>query len=192
MEINLRKANAIQAEIRRAISGAQSKDSISLSEFTQDLAQEILNAKDEFLVALKRKVALTAALYNVRKSVANANATAGINSVLTDVQAIEAEMAIYSAVSNQTVSKSLAEIQARLDKIKNAPQDTRSAIYGDRYNNVDTSVVEQQTVDSAKARVKELKRQRQNLQDKLLALNVNTLITVSAADEEVMKAEGIL
>lgn len=192
MEINLRKANAIQAEIRRAINASEGKNSITVSEFTPNLAAEIETAKSQYVTDVKRKVALTTALYNIRKSVAEANATAGINGILTDVQGIEAEMAIFSGVANQTVGKTLAEIEARLDKIKNAPQDARSAIYGERYNNVDTSVVEQETIDHAKARVKDLKRQRQNLQDKLLALNVNTMITVGNVDENVLKLEGIL
>ena len=192
MEINLRKANAVQAEIRKAINAHAVDSNVSVSEFTQDLNGAILSAKDAYLTNLNRKVALTTALYNIRKSVANANATAGINGILTDVQRIEAVMALYSGVAGQTVSKSLAEIEARLEKIKSAPADARSSIYGERYNNVETSVVEQTTVDNAKAQVKELKRERQNLQDKLLALNVNSLITISAADEAVLKAEGIL
>lgn len=192
MEINLRKANAIQAEIRKAISASEAKNTISVSEFTENLAGELETAKADYVTDIKRKVALTNALYNVRKSVADANATAGINGILTEVQGIEAEMSIYSNVASQSVGKSLTEIEARLEKIKTAPQDARSAIYGERYNNVETSVVEQETVDTAKARVKELKRQRQNLQDKLLALNVNSLITISAVDEAVLKLEGIL
>lgn len=192
MEINLRKANAIQAEIRKAISASEAKNTLSVSEFTVNLSGEYDCAKAQYVSDVKRKVALTNALYNIRKSVAEANATAGINTVLTDVQGIEAEMAIFSKVANETVGKTLAEIEARLEKIKSAPQDARSAIYGERYNNVDTSVVEQETIDNAKARVKELKRQRQNLQDKLLALNVNTLITIGGVDENVLKLEGIL
>ena len=192
MEINLRKANAVQAEIRKAVNAHAVDANVSVSEFTQDLSGTILSAKDAYLANMKRKVALTTALYNIRKSVAEANATAGINGILTDVQRIEAVMALYSGVAGQTVSKSLAEIEARLEKFKTAPSDGRSVIYGDRYNNVETSVVEQQTVEDAKAKVKELKRERQNLQDKLLALNVNSLITISAADEAVLKAEGIL
>lgn len=192
MEINLRKANAIQAEIRKAMNANEASASISVTQYTQNLEGTLETAKQDYVAGVKRKVALVTALYNIRKSVAEANATAGINGVLTEVQGIEAEMTVYSTVAGQTVAKGLAEIQARLEKIKTAPQDSRSAIYGERYNNVDTSVVEQATIDHAKARVKELKRQRQNLQDKLLALNVNTQITINAVDESVLKLEGIL
>jgi uncharacterized protein YdcH (DUF465 family) len=193
MEINLRKANAIQAEIRRAISNAVAKNTLSVSEYTADVAGVLEKAKQEFVTETKRKVALTTALYNIRKSVGQANATAGINDILADVQAVEAEMAIFSNIGNETVAKSLDEITARIQKIKDAPVDSpRAALYGERYNNVDTSVVEESTIAHAKERVKELKRQRQNLQDKLLALNVNTLITIGGVDENVLKLEGIL
>jgi hypothetical protein len=57
---------------------------------------------------------------------------------------------------------------------------------------VETSVVEQSTIDAAKQKVKELKRQKQTLQDKLLTLNVNTTITISDVDTDVLKVEGII
>jgi uncharacterized protein YdcH (DUF465 family) len=194
MEINLRKANAVQAEIRRAINAAVANDTVSVTEFTQNVEQTIQQATAEFQKEVARKVALTNALFNIRKSVGQVNATAGINDILANVQGIDAVMAVYSNVATKSAGKSLDEITARVDKIKNAPADAsvRASIYGDRYNSVDTSVVTCETIADAKAKVKELKRQRQNLQDKLLALNVNTMVTVGGEDEEVLKAEGIL
>lgn len=194
MEINLRKANAIQAEIRRAINASDAKDTISVTEFTQNVSDEFNRAVNDFRMEITRKVALTTALFNIRKSVGEANATAGINSILAEVQGIDAEMAIYSGVATKQTAKTLDEINARIEKIKNAPADTsaRASIYGDRYNNVETSVVVAEQIADAKAKVKDLKRQRQNLQDKLLALNVNTLITVTEVDANVLKLEGIL
>jgi uncharacterized protein YdcH (DUF465 family) len=194
MEINLRKANAIQAEIRRAINAADAKDTVSVTEFTQDIAKVVNDATADFGREVARKVALTNALFNIRKSVGQANATAGINDVLATVQGIDAVMAIYSNVASKAAGKTLEEINARVEKIKNTPADAsaRASIYGDRYNSVDTSVVTCEAITDAKAKVKDLKRQRQNLQDKLLTLNVNTLVTVTAEDEAVLKTEGIL
>lgn len=192
MEINLRKANAIQAEIRRAIQQAEAKDSVSVTEFTENVAEFVDQATTDFQNEVTRKVALTAALYNIRKSVGQANATAGINDILASVQGIDAVMAIYSNVATKQAAKGLNEINARIEKLKTAPQDARSAIYGERYNNVETSVVTPEAIAQAKGMVKDLKRQRQNLQDKLLALNVNTQVTVAADDEATLKAEGIL
>lgn len=192
MEINLRKANAIQAEIRRAINAGDAKDTISVTEFTQNVSGEFSMAVESFKLEIARRVALTTALFNIRKSVAEANATVGINTILTEVQAIDAEMAIYSGIATKQTAKTLDEIHARIEKIKNAPADSTRTIYADRYSSVETSVVVAEQIAEAKEKVRSLKRQRQNLQDKLLALNVNTLITVFDVDANVLKLEGIL
>ena len=191
MEINLRKANAIQAEIRKAISSAGSKDTISVNEFTTSILVVLEKATTEFATDVTRKVALNTALFNIRKSVAQANATAGISDILADVELIDAIMAVYSNVATKEVAKSFDELRARVEKLKAAPADTHR-LYGDRYNNVDTSVVEQSTINGAQQIVKELKREKQTLQDKLLTLNVNTTITISQVDEMVLKMEGIV
>jgi hypothetical protein len=193
MEINLRKANAIQAEIRRAINASEAKDTLSVSEFTQNVAGEFDKAVETFRVETTRKVALTTALYNIRKSVGQANATAGINDILADVQRIEAVMQVYTAISGKQAAKSLDEINARIEKQKTAPAESvRASIYGDRYTNVETSVVVPEQINEAKEMVRKLKRERQALQDKLLTLNVNSLVTISGVDENVLKVEGIL
>lgn len=192
MEITLRKANALQSEIRKAISSSGVSDTVSVTEFTTDLAGGLQNAKDAFLGDLTRKVALNVALFNIRKSVAQANATSGISDILADVQTVEAVMAVYSGVTTKSVAKTLDEINARLERIKAAPADARASLYGDRFNTVETSAVEQVTIDFAKQKVKELKRQKQTLQDKLLTLNVNTSITISDADVNTLKVEGII
>lgn len=192
MEINLRKANAIQAEIRRAFNAVEVKNTIQVTEFTQDVAAEVNGASVVYQLGLQRKEQLNTALYNIRKSVANANATAGINVILGEVECLDQMIKMLGDVASLQVAKPLDEVNARLEKMRQAPQDTRSAIYGDRYNNVDVSVVTSEVVTNAKARVKTLRRERQALQDKLLALNVNTLITVGQEDLAVLKEEGIL
>ena len=191
--INLRKANALQSEIRKVVSSSGVSDTVSITEYTTDIAGGLEKAKADFASDVTRKVALNTALFNIRKSVAQANANNGISDILADVETIDAVMAVYSNVATKAVAKSLEEITARIEKMKATPADTsRSAIYGDRYNNVDTSVVEQATIDAAKAKVKELKREKQTLQDKLLTLNVNTTIDISDTDVSILKTEGIL
>lgn len=189
--INLRKANALQSEIRKAISSTGASDTVSVNEYTTDIAGGLQKAMAEFVADVTRKVALNTALFNIRKSVAQANATSGISDVLADVQTLDAVMAVYNAVATKSVAKSLDEITARVEKLKVTPTEN-ARIYGAHYNTVDTSVVEQATIDAAKAKVKELKRQKQTLQDKLLSLNVNTTINISDVDVMVLKTEGIL
>jgi hypothetical protein len=188
-KVTLRKANAIQGEIRRLIAGKNASETVIVTEFTENVAEVLEKAMDNFAVDVTRKVALNTALFNIRKSVSQANATSGISDLLADIELIDATMAIYSGISTKEVAKSFTEINARIVKIKTAPAETR--MYG-RCDNVDTSVVEQSTIDIAKDTVKKLKREKQNASDKLLTLNVNTTIDISDVDAMVLKIEGII
>jgi hypothetical protein len=192
MEINLRKANAVQAEIRRVINTVATAPTVSVNEFTQNVVDTVTGAAVEFSNAVNRKAALTNALYNIRSAVAAANASAGVNSILTEVERIDALIVIENTVANQKVGMSFEEISARIEKFRAAPADIRSTVYSDRYSNVETSVLSADVIDASKQEIKNLRRQRQNLQDKLLSVNVNTLISISAEDEALLVSEGIL
>ena len=192
--INLRKANALQSEIRKAISSTGVSDTATITEYSKDIAGSLEKAMADYATDVTRKVALNTALFNIRKSVAQANAKVGISDILADIELIDAKMAVYSNISTKEAARSLTEISNRIEKIKAVPPDgsRAAAIYGDRYNTVETSVVEQGTIDGAKQIVKQLKREKQALQDKLLTLNVNTTINISEVDAMVLKVEGIL
>ena len=192
MEINLRKANAIQAEVRRAINAVEAKATISVNEYTQDVAGDINGASVLYQVGINRKEQLVNALYNIRNEVAIANATAGINIILGQVERFDQLIKLHTEVASGTLAKPLEELTARLDKLRAAPADSNSVLYGNRYSNVDASVVTPEVLANAKAKVKELRRERQNLQDKLLGLNVNTTIKLEESDVFVLKDEGIL
>jgi len=193
MQITLRKANAVQSEIRKAIAAKNVSDTVSITEFTKNVDGVLEKAMADFATDVTRKVALNTALFNIRKSVARVNAFAGVSDILTDIELIDANMAVYSAVSTKDVAKTLSEITARIEKMKASTSDTNTrAIYGDRYSSVETSVVEQNIIDGSKEVVKKLKREKQALQDKLLTLNVNKTIDIDHVDEMVLKIEGII
>lgn len=189
MQINLRKASAIQAEIKRAISAVQLNDTVSVNEFASDAYSVVTNATLEFSAALLRKEQLTKALYNIRKSVAVANAKAGVSEILGDVELKDALIKMYEGIAS-TRAKMLDqnELFKRLEKIRNTPADQLR--YG--LSEVSSGVVSTDTINAAKATIKTLRKQKQNLQDELLTINVNTLIEVSELDAKVLGEEGIL
>jgi putative ubiquitin-RnfH superfamily antitoxin RatB of RatAB toxin-antitoxin module len=191
-KITLRKANAVQAEIRKAISASNVSDTVSITEYTTNVDGVLENAMADYATDVTRKLALNTALFNIRKSVSRANASAGISDILADVELIDAKMAVYSNVTTKSVATSFSEITARIEKMKTTVVDASTRMYGDRFSSVVTSVVEQGTIDGAKQLVKQLKREKQTLQDKLLTLNVNTTIDIDTIDEMVLKVEGIL
>jgi hypothetical protein len=193
MQVNLRKANAIQAEIRKAISAVKLELNVAVTEYTVDIPAGLAAAELSFITAIQRKEALNKVLFNIRTQVGKANATSGISDVLAEVQRVDAVLTIVGTVANAAEAKPLSEITARIDKMKaNVSADARTALYGERYNNVETSVVTQQMIAQYKTKMKELKREKQALQDKLLTLNVGTNITLDAGEVDLLKDEGIL
>jgi uncharacterized protein YdcH (DUF465 family) len=192
MQITLRKANAVQSEIRKAIAAKNVSDTVSITEFTKNVDGVLSKAMTDFTTDVTRKVALNTALFNIRKNVARVNASAGVSDILADIELIDANMAVYSAVSTKDVAKTLSEITARIEKMKASTASATDRIYGDRYNTVETTVIEQSVIDGSKEVVKKLKREKQALQDKLLTLNVNKTIDIDHVDEMVLKLEGII
>lgn len=194
MQVNLRKANAIQSEIRKAIAGVKTDVNVSVTEFTLSIVDAMGKAQKDFLDAVKHKEDLNTALFDIRAAVGRANAQAGIGDLLAEVERIDGKMSALSVVANAQAAKSFDEVRARVEKLKvaNAGENSRLAIYGDRYSSIETSVVSQEVIDTYKAEVKNLKRAKQDLQDKLLNLNVGTTITLSADTVKVLKEEGIL
>lgn len=194
MQINLRKANAIQSEIRKAITAVKAESNVSVSEFTTDIPKVVADSAAEFLNAIRRKEQLNTALFEIRAAVGRANAQAGVGDLLAEVERIDGKLSIISTVASAQVAKSIDELKARVEKVKaaTADQNARMSLYGDRYNTVETSVVVQSVIDDFKAEVKNLKRAKQDLQDKLLNVNVSTNITLSADTVSVLKEEGIL
>lgn len=192
MQINLRKANAIQAEIKKAISAVKLEASVSVTEFTADVEAVLSKGELEYIQGINKKEALTKALFQIRTAVGRANVEAGISDVLAQAQQLDDIICIKSAVANLQPRKDVSEINARIVKIKNSPSTERTTLYGDRYNVVETGVLNNDRIDNAKAEVKMLKRDRQELNDKLLSLNVNTLIQLSDPTIITLQGEGII
>jgi hypothetical protein len=192
MQINLRKANAVQQEIRRAINDISFKTDVSVNEFTKDVEGVIALSSSDFASDYTRKLQLINALYEIRREVARQNVQAGIADVLASIAEVDESLRVVTEVSKKTERKSAEEISARLEKLKTNTNSERASVYGDRYNNVETSVLTDATIRMAKASVKEFKRRRQDLNDKLLQLNVNTLITLSEDTKAILKEDGIL
>ena len=80
-------------------------------------------------------------------------------------------------------------VTGQLDKIRNRREEHR--MYGYE-NNVTTGVLQQQQIDSIAGIMRELKKQKQKLNDEVLELNVRTEIELTDDVEAVLVKEGIL
>ena len=187
MKINLRKANAIQVAINETVKGLEFNATASINEF-QDPATEISAATAKFTRNLARRVTLLDALYEIRKAVASANDSTGIDNRLADVARLEKDFQFYSTYAKASVIADSAVINGKLEKIRNRKEDA----YSYRDETVDTSIFTSSQVDGFKDIVASTKKQKQKLQDELLELNVRTEIEFSAATVTTLTNENIL
>ena len=177
MKISLRKANAIQLAINEAIKGLSFNSSVSLNEFEHAIKQ-IETVRAEFDAQRATREKLSSALYEIRKSVATANADAGINSMLADVASLEKDLQFYNQLATKTARKSDKVIEGQMEKIRNTKPEDR--LYG-RYDTVDTGIFSQEDINEFKRLVSDIKKSKQKVQDALLELNIRTEVELSDA-----------
>ena len=189
IKITLRKANAIQQNINDLLKNVQVKPVVELSEFV-DTVQTLQAANDAVMAADARRSDLLMALYSIRATVGVANFQSGIGNRLSHIAYVDNRLQQLDQLTNETSKmKDLAIITGQLDKIRNRREEHR--MYGYE-NTVSTGVLQQQQIDSISGIMRELKKQKQKLNDEVLELNVRTEIELTDEVESVLLKEGIL
>ena len=188
MKITLRKANAIQVAVNDAIKGLDFNSVVNINEFqTPDAEINALTTK--FAGNIARRTSLLDALYEIRKAVASANNSTGIDGRLADVARLEKDFQFYSIYAKGSMMTDAAVIAGKLDKLRNRKEESYG--YG-RDATIDTSIFTADQLETFKGIVVAAKKAKQKLQDELLELNVRTEIEFSAATVATLTKEGIL
>lgn len=186
MKITLRKANAIQQSILDAMRSIDITTIISISEF-EDPESAIKAANDLLIENDKRRAQLLTAFYNIRGLVSQANSEAGIDLLLTKAAFIDKRVAQIEDLATSRQMTDAKIIQGKLDKIRNAGDNSR--IYEDK---VSTSILVKSQIDHFKKQVKDLKKQKQQINDEVLELNVKTEIPLSDETVNAIAQEGLI
>lgn len=186
MQINLRKANNVQTSIQDAINSIEMVTSIELNEFV-DHVKEIQTANDELFANDARRMKLLQAFYNIRALVATANASCGISTNLAKAAFIEKRLGQLSHIASQSAVTDMKVLEGRLNRVKNRDD---KEYYG--RDTVNTSVIGKEQITQAKAQIKDLKKQKQKINDENLNLNFKTEIPLTEETVKVLTDEGIL
>jgi len=191
MNLTLRKANAIQNSITEAIKSIDIKTTVELNEF-QAVDTELQKANATLFANDARRQKLLLSLYNIRGLVGTANASAGIDLSLAKAAFIDKRIAQLDELAKAEVMTDLAVVTGKLEKIKNDKSETaRSRIYG-YSDTVSTGVMSAEQMTSIKNEIKNLKKQKQKLNDEVLELNIKTEIPLSDDVVATLQAEGLI
>ena len=191
MQINLRKANALQEVIMDTIRGIRLETNITLTEF-DDVDAKLSQAQIKLMADLERVELLYRAYYDIRVAVGRVTGgTGGISDKLAAIAQAEKQIAVQTSLANQTTTRmDVNVIKGKLEKIAKGSE-IREGLYA-RREEVVTSVIEEGVMDMLKASIANLKKVKRNLQDSLLEDNINTKITLSQGTVDTLNAEKLI
>jgi hypothetical protein len=190
MKINLRKSSALQNSIQETIRGITVNLEVKINEF--QTPEAVLDQKaNEVMIADSRRNDLLVALYSIRAQVNIANAQSGVSDRLaraayTDKR-IE-QLGVFASAENRD---ELEVIKGKLEKIKTRPADSRASLYG-HHDDVTTGVLPREALDQIKVVLRDMKKQKQRINDEILELNVRTEIELSAEVIEILQRENLV
>lgn len=188
MKITLRKAAVLQNAINDVVKQIDIKSEVALTEFHRP-EDEIARVAAEVRTNIQRRNSLNLALYAIRQRVSLANHDAGVNGNLTAVAELEKQIQFYTGLASKEVRESADVLAGKLRKI--SEQEAKSRIYG-YGDTVSTSVFTAEDIAGFRKTVSDLKKNKQQLQDTILELNVRTEIALDDETVAVLQAEGLL
>lgn len=188
MKITLRKANALQNTIQDHIKTVDVKTSVSLNEF-QIPAVELSVARNQLVANDVKRAKLTKALYRIRASVGRANTEAGVADLLAEAAYVDKRLGHLKGLTESKVVEAEVVLEGKLEKLRT--QEKSSRIYG--YNDtVDTGVLTAEQIEGYKADMRDLKKEKQSINDKVLELNVRTEIELDAETVALLQVEQLV
>lgn len=191
MHITLRKAASLQLALQEAARKIALKDQISISQY-QDHTAVLEQAVNDLRANVARKLGINTAVYEIRKLVSQANSRAGIDTRLGELASVTQSISILESLVAHGVREEDVVIAGKLNKLRSAPVDSRSSLYGMSSESVEAYVMPKEDHENYRALLAGLKRDKQRLQDQLLELNVSTTINLPKEVVDVLETERLV
>ena len=189
MKINLRKAHAIQQQIREEMNRLDFSTEISLNEF-EWAEDQVKSAKDNLGANLSTWDKLMGVLLDIRKKVARANAYAGISDFLADAATLDKQIQLYTQLANARPEDKATVLNGRLKKRQESTEASHYGGFG--AVSISTGVLSQKDIDEYRLELANLKRSKQEVQEMILAANIDTKIELDGDESKLLARLGII
>lgn len=190
MKITLRKAHALQQEIKTLIQAYHSNltNRVDLDDFSpvQTQIDHAQSAVSESLVAVRK---LTDVLYAIRKAVAHRNVTSTISEKLADMELLDKHIRALDAVySNKGIGqvRTVEQLERMLEKIRS---DTTGRAY---FNAPVAALFTKEQMSEGAAEIAKLRKSKAQLADELLEANIANTITLTPDQVQVLTDHGLV
>lgn len=186
MKISLKKASAIQSSLSELIKQINIATETSVSIF-DELSSAVEKQKNNSVNAYNRFVRLNTSYYVIRNLLSKENTKAGIDELLGDLNRIEKETTVVSRLASaheQNLAVALGAMKKNSEMKESYSFHREDTVVVGLYSSGDIEVFRQM--------LKTCKKQKQDLKDKILYLNMKHQIELSDDVAEVLKEEGLL
>ena len=191
MNITLRKASALQNRINETIADIRINPYVTLNEF-QNPGVMLLDAKNALFENDTRRQRLLLTMYTIRSLVAAANSASGVDLKLATAAYIDKRIVQLNELAGLQPQESMDVILGQLAKLKAQEAVTKRSMYGYDDGGVKTTVIDDEQIKRFKQEILNLKKQKQGINDEVLALNIKTEIPLSEESVAILTAEGLL
>ncbi len=189
MKINLRKAHAIQTQIREEMNRLDFSTEISLNEY-EWAEDQVKTAKSNLDGHLKTWDKLTGVMLDIRKKVARANADEGISDLLADAAMIDKQIQLYTQFANARPQDKTTVLNGRLKKRQESTEASHYGGFGGV--SISTGVLTDNDIDKYRLELANLKRTKQEVQEMILAANIDTEIELDEDEEKLLARLGMI
>jgi len=189
--MNLRKAKQVQDKISETINNLRFPEHRVDAMTVESWQSECLHRLKEYDDMLKEANDLSRVAYNIRKLQGNANASSGINEILTELAFINRHIDTLDNVLRDIAEQEPKEVVQKRVEIKNNELLKSERSFGFDAA-VKVSIFTKDYIHEKEAEMRQLKKERVKLDDKLLDLNISTNIELDDADMDLLVKYDII
>lgn len=192
--VTLRKAlrlkKQIEAGLRVASAAPQVAIDIDDPKNSGDMASILASEEAQYLAAVEKQVRLSDILSDVRRKIEAANGN-GVNEILSKVGHIDRQIAIYKPIAdakpvNADVVQAKLARKREAAKTPAAPATGYGALRQEDGSILNVNPLSAATINAYKAKLVELRKRKEALEDQRLSLNNQDSLAIEIGDDDLL------
>ncbi|BCJ91807.1 hypothetical protein IZ6_25420 [Terrihabitans soli] len=191
MQITLKRALKLRKEIEATLAAAKLETRASFSllvpKVQTDLEDVIKLTQGELIAKARRLIELSTVLRVLRIDISQANANAGVDTLLAEIADRERVMKLLKSITDAAPMASIEQLTATKDRAVKKLDDPDYSSDSLATNLVDDTIREELSKE-----ILSLKRTKETLEDERAALNGSTRITLTKTQVETLTGFGLL
>ena len=194
MQINLRKASALQSDIHGILRNVE-VETVATFEEREVVVDEMTEAIGEWRTNLERKTDLINVLFSIRQKVGAANAESGLNDLLTEHRRVTEQKELLEELTNRLKGKMLTidQVVTKLAQLEERAANAKDSYFArGRDVEVRTELMDKDDLNDYRSQIRSLKKLQRSINEQVLELNVRTTIDLSEAEVQVLSNEDLV